>query len=156
MSLERIAAAVACSLVAAGVIAGFWLIGPPQNMRTQALDRRRAEDLRLVAAALKERYKTSGPQRSWRLPAQLPDGLQALRQDGSDATRDPLTGKRYAYARERTAGTYRLCATFAQVDDVAQNWYHSLPHPAGRACFRFKLTDESWAKAEPVPSASSR
>ena len=148
MSLERIAAAVACSLVAAGVIAGFWLIGSPQNLRTQALDRRRAEDLRAVVGALEERYR--GSRVAWSpLPARLPDRLHALRPDGSDATRDPVTGQRYGYIRE-SAGTYQLCATFARADDALDAGFLSIPHPAGRACFRFKLSDGYYAKAVPV------
>jgi hypothetical protein len=150
MSIERIAATVACILVAAGLIAGFWLVGSPQNMRTQALDRRRADDLRAVAAAMKTRYASTGHARSWRLPAQLPDDLRAPRQDGTDATRDPVTGERYGYARE-SAGKYRLCATFSRGDDAPDIGYLTLPHPAGRACFRFNLVYGYWTKAEPVP-----
>ena len=150
MSVERIALTAACTLVAAGLIAGFWLVGSPQNMRTQAFDRRRADDLRTVAAALKERYESSGPGAASRLPAQLPDRLRALRQDGSDATRDPVTGERYGYVRG-PAGTYRLCATFARADDTAGNGYLGVPHPAGKACYRFKLADGYWAYPVAVP-----
>jgi type II secretory pathway pseudopilin PulG len=150
MTAERIAATLACTLVAGGIIAGFWLIGSPQTMRAQALDRRRAEDLRAVAAALKARYSGAGQATYGRLPPQLPNDLRALRQDRSDVTRDPVTGERYGYARE-TAGTYRLCATFARADDAPDNVYLSLQHPAGRACFRFNLSDSEWAKPVAVP-----
>jgi hypothetical protein len=150
MNAERIAATVACMLVAAGLIAGFRLVGSPQNMRTQALDRRRAEDLRVVAGALKTRYESAWPARSRRLPAQLPDDLRALRPDGTDATRDPVTGKRYGYARE-PGRKYRLCATFARRDEAPDIGDLSIPHPAGRACFRFNLSDGSYSRAVPVP-----
>ena len=151
MTAERIAATIACALVAAGLIAGFWLIGSPQKMRTQALDRRRADDLRTVAETLKERYASIPQVRSSRLPAELPERLRVLRPDGSDATRDPVTGERYGYTRE-SAETYRLCATFALADDAPGNYNDRVAHPAGPACFRFKLADGYWAMPQVTPA----
>jgi hypothetical protein len=151
MTADRIAATVACGLVAAGVIAGFSLTGSPQNMRTQALDRRRADDLRAVVEAVQRRYAQSDTVHAASLPDQLPPTLRASRSDGSDARHDPVTGSPYRYARE-TRTRFRLCATFALADD-RQNNYDLAPHAAGRVCYRFKLGSsyEVYPIGDPIP-----
>jgi hypothetical protein len=132
MTADRIAATAACVLVAAGVIAGFSLTGSPQKMRTQALDRRRTADMRAFADAVQARYTNDEA-----VPPRLPRTLTVIRTDGSDATRDPVTGRPYRYTRE-SATRFRLCATFALADD-RRDRYEFAPHPAGPVCYRFDV-----------------
>lgn len=126
MTRDQIAAIGAGIVVAAGVAGGFATIGSPQHARLVALDRRRVDDLVIIAERLRVRYHDG-------LPAQLPAELGAVRNDGSSAMRDPLTGAPYEYARE-SASRYRLCATFA-TRSVTPRWETGRAHPAGHACF---------------------
>jgi len=118
MTLNRIFTAAVFMLVLGGLIAGFVAIGPPSAARAAALDRRRVDDLILIAAHIKERN------------APLPRML--TRRPGDP--RDP-SGAPYAYVKESET-RYRLCATFAAAasnnDSVTPEWNH----PAGPACFR--------------------
>jgi hypothetical protein len=141
MTAEKIGAVTACALVAAGLVAGFSLVGSPQHARTQAFDRRRSDDLDVVAERLRTRYATAGPARSPRLPPMLPHDLRAMRADGSDATRDPETGAVYRYVRD-DARRYRLCATFALAGEGRINTAIGFErHPAGPSCFRLDVLE---------------
>jgi hypothetical protein len=142
MTAERVGALAACALVAAGVIAGCSLIGSPQHARAQSFDRRRSEDLGLLAQRLRFRYAdSSGASRSRRLPATLPRDLGAVRSDGSDATRDPATGAVYRYLRD-DARRFRLCATFALAGDGTIDPVVGFErHPAGPSCFRLDVLE---------------
>ena len=132
---ERIAALAACALVAVAVIAGCSLIGSPEHARAQALDRRRGDDLAIVAERLRSRYTSAGPRQSEKLPAVLPRDLRAVRSDGSDATRDPTTGVAYRYVRDG-GHRFRLCATFALAGDGTIDTVAGFErHPAGSSCF---------------------
>jgi hypothetical protein len=133
MSFERTAALAAGLLVAAGIGGGLFITGSPQHARTEALDVRRSEDLSLIAEAIERRLPT--PHGS--LPPTLPPGIFTRRSDGSDATRDPLTGVPYRYHRTGPR-SYQLCATFA-FESTGSQAYWIGPHPAGRACYAFIL-----------------
>lgn len=119
MTLNRIFTAAVFILVLGGVIAGFIVIGPPSAARAIALDRRRVDDLTLIAARVKEQ---DGPL-PWMLTRR------------PDDPRDPASSEPYAYVKESET-RYRLCATFATAanknDSVTPEWNH----PAGPACFR--------------------
>lgn len=140
MSTEKIGALAAIALVVAGLIAGCSLIGSPGHARAQAFDRRRSEDLGIIAERLRFRYaERSGPSRSRPLPVALPRDLGTVRSDGSDATRDPATGAAYRYVRD-DARRYRLCATFALAGDATSDAVAGFErHPAGRSCFRLDV-----------------
>lgn len=131
MRRDRLAALAACVLVAGGVAAGFMTIGSPQHARLAELDRQRVDDLVIIAERLRARYRDG-------LPSRLPSDLDAVRPDGSSATRDPASGVPYAYAREN-ATRYRLCATFA-TSSITARWEAGRAHPAGRACFPGDVT----------------
>lgn len=135
---EKGAVIAASVLVVAGVIGGCSLIGSPQHARAQAFDRRRSEDLEIVARRLRSGYaERSGSLDASRLPTALPHDLLAVRSDGSDATRDPETGARYRYVRV-DAHRFRLCATFALAGDGTSDGVAGFEHHrAGPSCFRF-------------------
>jgi hypothetical protein len=119
MTLNRIFTVAVFALVLGGVIAGFIAIGPPSRARAIALDRRRVDDLMLIADRIKDQ---KGP-----LPAML-----TRRPNDS---RDPSTGAPYVYVKE-DAQHYRLCATFATAAGTDDSTYYEWNHPAGPACFR--------------------
>jgi hypothetical protein len=138
---EKIAGLTASALVVAGLVAGCSLIGSPQHARALAFDRRRSDDLDIVARRLRDRYASAGPARSVPLPAALPRDLRAVRSDGSDATRDPETGAGYRYVRD-DARRFRLCATFALAGDgIVETVAGFERHPAGRRCFRLSVAE---------------
>jgi hypothetical protein len=119
MTLNRIFTVAVFALVLGGVIAGFVAIGPPSVARAIALDRRRVEDLMLIAGRIKDQ---KGP-------------LPLLLTPRPNDSRDPSTGAPYAYVKE-DARHYRLCATFATAAGTDDSTYYEWRHPAGPACFR--------------------
>jgi hypothetical protein len=130
MSRDRIAAAAAAVLVAAGIAAAFTLLGSPSHQRTLRLDHQRIIDLVMIANDVHARFDAA--------PEKLPPPELLPRGDGSTAARDPATGAPYAYRRTgRTS--YRLCAVFAAASDPRDAdglW----SHPAGRHCFELDIT----------------
>jgi hypothetical protein len=119
MTLNRVFTVAVFALVIGGVIAGFMAIGPPSAARAIALDRRRVEDLMLIADRVKDQ---KGP---------LPTTLTRRAND----PRDPSSGAPYGYVKE-DAQHYRLCATFATAAGTNDSTYYEWNHPAGPACFR--------------------
>lgn len=136
MRFERIAGIATAVVVAGGLAAGFLATGSPGHQRAVQMDERRVDDLRTWAARIDQRY---GAERSGHaLPARLVQADRPRRDDGSDGTRDPVSGQPYAYVRE-DARNYRLCATFATTLKAGDQGYDSWPHRSGRACWRFDV-----------------
>lgn len=120
---DRWYAGAACVAVAAGVIAGFSLLGSPAHQRQIGADRRRVENLRAIAWELHAR------------PGGLPQSLNELKADRTD----PVTGAPYEY--RPVGGTeYELCATFEAPQPPEPRPAPYWRHGAGRECFRLDST----------------
>lgn len=100
---------------------GFVRIGSPTSQRLLAGDRRRVNDLYLIASSLSRAGRTGSV-----LPAVLP---------ASGSRNDPFTSRPYEY-RRLTDSTYEVCAVFFAASPepppgVVDVWRHS----NGRYCF---------------------
>lgn len=126
-------------IVVVAIVAGFVIVGSPQNKRVRRLDERRVNDLSNIQWQIVN---------YWQRKEQLPDTLNALRDDlsGYQIPVDPETGETYGYAKTGDH-SFKLCAAFreavaADVPSYAKelptqplagggNWNHS----AGYVCF---------------------
>lgn len=132
-------AAAATLAVAATFCTGLAVAGMPSQQRRVEADRRRVEDLRSIAGAIKLWHSRAATDKTTTpLPATL-DELRA-KQPGSP-TRDAETGAAYEY-RPTAATGYELCATFAFDDTADQRRYgyyvsDTWRHRKGRTCFAF-------------------
>jgi hypothetical protein len=127
---------VAVSVVVAGaIVIGFLLLGTPQDARKHQLDRKRIEDLRMLANGLIARARDANPD-------SLPPTLDAVTLTNymKDAGRDPVTGAAYGY-HIVGGGRFELCATFDTAESEAEfyDWERSWAHPAGPYCFQFDV-----------------
>ncbi len=93
------------ALVLVTIIAGFFIIGTPQQMRAQKQDAIRLQDLQNVQWQVVN---------YWQQKQSLPTSLDQLRDPISSASipTDPATGKSYTYKRNSPLD-FTLCATFA-------------------------------------------
>ncbi|MEM9266780.1 MAG: hypothetical protein AAGA46_14770 [Cyanobacteria bacterium P01_F01_bin.13] len=128
--VDRIFAILATAAVAAGTVAGFWVLGTPGQQRLIMSDRQRLEDLTAIANTL---YWRSQDQTDY----VLPDAL-----DPGDRREDPITRELYQYSKLDDS-RYRLCANFATDSSTHklantdnQNWQH----PKGPYCFELGLS----------------
>jgi len=121
--------AVVSAVVVAAVVTGFLVMGSPKDARKAELDKRRIEDLRMLANFMTP--ETGRPLRdSLELNAYSPD-LKAQ-------VTDPVTQVPYGY-RVIDRDHFELCATFdteVRAQDM-QMWEREWAHPKGRHCFRF-------------------
>ena len=126
-AFDQIFATVATVAVAAGTVAGFWVLGTPGQQRLIMSDRQRLEDLSAIANSL-----------YWKRQNQpdyvLPDVL-----DTDDQREDPITQEPYQYQKTDDS-QFTLCANFATDSSTHrltnvnyQNWQH----PQGFHCFEF-------------------
>ncbi|MCX6538221.1 MAG: DUF5671 domain-containing protein [Acidobacteria bacterium] len=127
-------------IVAASLIGGLFVVGPPATERLRRFDAQRVGDIKIIS---EEVFNVSvGP--AWRnpatpltlkqpLPRSLDEVLAAARQRRPRIS-DPKTGTAYEY-QVLGESTFRVCATFEQARDEAGDvaWNH----PAGRRCFDF-------------------
>lgn len=144
-----------CAVVAAAIVAGFFIVGSPQEERLRRLDDRRTSDLQIIQAQIVE---------YWRIKRALPTSLAALTDDisGFRAPRDPVTDAHYEYAI-RGPLEFTLCAqyfvsskdvrpaeptrpVYVSGDVYAENW----SHPAGRGCFDRSIDPDRYPP-QPVP-----
>ena len=128
-AFDRTYAAVATVAVAAGAVAGFWVLGTPGQQRLIMGDRQRLEDLNAIANTL---YWQQQEQDDYVLPEVL----------GPDEQRqDPITQLPYPYKKVDDS-QYQLCADFAtdssthKLDNVNPDAWQ---HPQGRHCFDLNL-----------------
>lgn len=124
---ERVLAGVTVVAVAAAVIAGVVMIGPPAEERARRLDQQRVDSLEGLARVVDSYWVSKGP------PASLDE---IARQSGADLSmRDPVTGVPYGY---RVVGeSYELCATFDRAS--AQRYAGDIwMHGPGPRCFTRK------------------
>lgn len=93
------------ALVLITIIAGFFIIGTPQQMRAQKQDAIRLQDLQNIQWQVVN---------YWQQKQSLPMSLEELRDPISNSVipNDPATGKPYTYKRNSPLD-FALCATFA-------------------------------------------
>ena len=132
-TFDRTFAALATVAVAAGAVAGFWVLGTPGQQRLIMSDRQRLEDLSAIANTL-----------YWQRQDQNEDYVLPDNLDTNDQRQDPITQEPYAYSRLDDS-RYQLCAIFATdssthklVNTPNQNWQH----PQGRHCFELDITQQ--------------
>ena len=114
--------------VAAAIVAGLVLIGPPAAERSRRLDLIRVADLRQLARGVDlywEREQTLP--KSVETLATVPDALFR-------STMDPSTGEPYSY-RAMDGSRYELCATFEAEDGDGNYGDRFWSHGPGRKCF---------------------
>src|SRR3989338_2782892 len=121
------------SIVGISVIAGFFIVGSPQEERLRRFDERRVGDLQSIQGELIN---------YWLNKSKLPDALDLLRDDirGIVMPVDPETGENYTYV-VKGPEAFSLCAVFVrpslgklQVPPylwAGDNWEHD----AGPVCF---------------------
>jgi len=113
---------------------GLWFSGTPAQVRRQALDRRRIEDLQGLSDAV-ILFHTS----NHRYPATLDEMHQWNPSRGPVRTQDPVSGRHYEL-QIADSTTFSLCATFDAPDSIGPFGAIADPfwrHEAGRACFTF-------------------
>ncbi|KKU91798.1 MAG: hypothetical protein UY23_C0001G0404 [Candidatus Jorgensenbacteria bacterium GW2011_GWA1_48_11] len=127
-------------IVAAAVVAGFFMVGSPQEERLRRFDDKRVSDLQFLQSEIIS---------YWQNKNKLPDDLVALRDDirGIYPPNDPESGAAYGY-EVRGPLSFSLCANFVlpSLDRnepavaapygptsyyASQNWTHD----AGSVCF---------------------
>jgi hypothetical protein len=139
------------AIVSATVIAGFFIVGSPQEERLRRFDQQRVEHLQFLQSEILHYWINKE-----RLPAQLSDLQDNIR--GLAIPTDPETGAEYIYEKGNDL-TFTLCATFAResldYDEISgkprpaepfgygiqQNWQHG----AGYTCFE-RTIDEDFYK----------
>lgn len=118
------------AVVAAAVVGGLLLLGPPAQERMRRLDARRVDALRALAASV-DLY--------WTRQGRLPESLEQLsRESGFRAPLlDPETGKPYGY-RVLDGRRYELCAEFARDvrDETGLPARDFWAHGSGPWCFQ--------------------
>lgn len=135
VSFDKAFAIAATVAVAAGVVAGFWVLGTPGRQRAVAADRQRLRDLQSIAFDLHMRSQNQPDE--FQLPAQL---------DPSQMREDPLTNEPYEYQR-LSESRFELCAEFdtdsssyplQNATQSAEFWQH----PEGRHCFELDTNQQ--------------
>lgn len=117
-SVRGFAYAVA-AIVAAAVIAAFFMVGSPQERRFAEQDMRRVNDLQNIQYQIGDYFRAKA-----KLPVKLEDLNDPFR--GVMVPKDPTTDSDYEY-RVKDADTFELCANFAQ------DWEEDLGYPRGSA-----------------------
>jgi len=114
------------ALVLVTIIAGFFIIGTPQQIRVQKQDAIRVQDLQNIQWQVVN---------YWQQKQKLPASLAELADPISNAMIpvDPQTKEPYEYSSTGKM-SFQLCATFAD------NWQHS----AGRVCFDRTIDPERY------------
>ncbi len=136
-SRRHVLAVVAVALVAAAVVYGLVLAGPPRDERERRLDQRRTQDLQSIGRAI-DLY--------WTRHGHFPMRVATLTDTSVlDILHDPDTGQPYEY-RVLTDSTFELCGIFTtEWSSPAGNVFWS--HPPGRACFNLEVRAVQRTKA---------
>ncbi len=128
------------AVVAIAIIAGFFIMGSPSQVRLFRLDDQRVSDLQSIQYQVTDYWQSKG-----KLPATLVDLQDPLR--GFIAPKDPATGQDYGYRITKAPYSFEVCADF-QTDSKtrsttpasaamhlggadAENWQHV----ANQTCF---------------------
>jgi hypothetical protein len=148
------------ALIAASVIAGFFIFGTPGQARQQRLDNQRVQDLMGIQWEVVRYW-----QNKQKLPASAADLEDPI--SGYNNPRDPQTGEPYEYVPGEGM-SFSLCATFSAARNAALARGESVPkgpygviesdwaHEAGHQCFERTIDPERYpptpdAGAKPVP-----
>jgi hypothetical protein len=141
-------------LVIVTIIAGFFIIGTPQQMREQKQDAIRMQDLQNIQWQIVN---------YWQQKESLPATLADLNDPITNAMIpvDPQTKAEYRYEKTATMA-FKLCATFVNAGDSMQSQYGPIPvekfvdpttgtdiqdnwkHEAGEACFDRTIDPERY------------
>ena len=142
----KLLAYIVIGVVAAAVVAGFFIVGSPQEERLRQFDDRRVSDLQTVQSQIIY---------YWQRKVALPPNLDALDDDisGFRHSHDPETGAEYEY-RVTGPESFQLCAVFSRPSsgDAARvampfpaNGISSMEiwqHGEGKVCFDRKIDKE--------------
>ena len=132
------------TVVAASIVAGFFIVGSPFEERVRRFDDRRVSDLQNIQSEIINYWISKGS---------LPGTLSDIRDDirGITIPKDPETGAEYEYTARGNL-TFALCATFSRASEtmnsstpkpimdpyyrggvpaIGENWEHN----EGRVCF---------------------
>lgn len=121
------------AFVLISIIAGFFIMGSPQEMRKLRFDQQRVNDLSSIQSYVTNYYVTKQ-----RLPENLAELNDPLTYTSVPV--DPETGAAYTYRKNDALG-FSVCATFAlpSIDDassMARDPYgESWQHASGETCF---------------------
>lgn len=155
---NNIVAIVVLLAMIATVVAGFFIIGTPADVRKLRFDEQKVNDLRSI------QYQVID---YWRVKQALPTSLDTLKDPLSDVAipADPQEGYSYAYEKTGTL-SFKLCATFNREskDTTGQGAYptrdisYSGPgggadenwqHGAGATCFERTIDPDKYG---PIPA----
>lgn len=127
-------------LVVVAIVAGFFIIGTPQEIRREKQDALRIQDLQNIQYQVVNYW-----QQKEALPATLADLRDPL--SGNIVPVDPKTGESYTYTRD-SAMTFSICATFELAGSDPYSGGRPMPtepmekgmednwtHEAGEQCF---------------------
>lgn len=134
-------------LVVVTIIAGFFIIGTPQELRREKMDNTRVQDLQNLQWQIVN---------YWQQKESLPSNLDELRDPISEIQIpvDPKSGAAYTY--ERTGDrTFNLCATFETEWNAAKNTGTTRPidmygmtdnweHGIGEKCYERTIDPERY------------
>jgi hypothetical protein len=112
----------ATGAVVLAIVLGFTGVGTPAYERSLSLDEQRVSDLRTIASAMTDTYRTTK-----RLPKILPDSQRAMV--------DPVTRKPYSYV-PMSGSHYKLCTAFDAPSAESTDspfWQHG----SGESCYTF-------------------
>jgi len=109
------------SIVAASIVAGFFIIGSPQEERLRRFDEQRVGDLQFLQSYIVQYWQNKG---------KLPENLKVLHDDlrGVIIPLDPESRKEYIY-EVRGSLTFALCAEFSR-PSLGRETLKSAPAPA--------------------------
>ncbi len=132
-------------LVLVTIIAGFFIVGTPQQARLYRMDQQKVYDLQNIQSQLVT---------YWQQKQTLPSNLEELNDPlyGTTVPTDPQTGAQYSYSRTSTS-SFKVCADFNAASRAAdagytepyrygadQNWDHA----AGEVCFDRTIDPERY------------
>lgn len=124
-------ASAAAILLSLGL--GFMKAGSPADRRLLAEDRRRVEDLHVIASRMHQHWTSQPVIAERKMPAALAELSTGT--GGTLPLADPFHNKPYGY-EVKSGSTYRLCAEFQTATPAGPN--NRIPawsHPAGPHCY---------------------
>ncbi len=148
LPLAKIFAWGTSALVLVAIIAGFFIMGTPQEQRNKRFDEQRVQDLQVLQSEIIN---------YWQVKETLPKDLQVLGNSvtGFTAPVDPATKEIYEY-EVKDELTFTLCANFASPSGDTKvttpqfdyygyeaNWNHG----KGRTCFDRTIDPDFYKKA---------
>lgn len=137
-------------IIAIAVVAGFFIVGSPQEERLRKFDERRVQDLQTIQSEIIN---------FWVNKERLPENLVNLKDDirGFVPPKDPETGVDYSYeVKDGQNLLFALCANFSRPSpDIAvprpvypEPYYQqSWEHKEGYICFERKIDPEIYPPA---------